>query len=229
MSQNEALEQQVRSQVSAERLQRHLEVFSKLFRDTGTEDERKAAEYVVETLRSYGVDAEILEFDSLISWPLEGRLVVVDDQGNEIESFEVRTRSFGAQTPPGGIIGELVFVPFAAPKKGDMIFSHRAVAGDYTGLDVRGKIVLTSDGGPDGVLRAQERGAAGHIHIWPSDEDVTHEMICSSIWGTPTPESGARLPKIPSLGVKNSVGKRLTELVQSGTVRVLIESNVKTE
>lgn len=229
MSEHEALEQQVRSQVSAERLQEHLNVFSTLFRDTGTEDERKAAQYVVDKLREYGVESEILEFDSLISWPLDGRLVIVDEAGNEVESLEVRTRAFGAQTPPGGVTAELVYVPFAAPKQGEMIFSHRAVAGDYTGLDVRGKFVLTADGGPDGVLRAQERGAAGHIHIWPSDEDVTHEMICTSIWGTPTPETASRMPKIPSMGVKNSIGQRLTEMVKAGTVRVLVESNVKTE
>ena len=60
----------------------------------------------------------------------------------------------------------------------------------YTpGLDVTGKVVVTMDGGPDGIRRAQERGAAGHIHIWPSDEAVIHEMIGTSVWGTPTPAS----------------------------------------
>jgi hypothetical protein len=225
----ESTEAEVRGQVSPEHLQRHLEMFSTLFRDTGSEDEWKAARYVVEQAKSYGLETEILEFDSLISWPLEGKLALLDEQGNEVESLEVRTRSFGAQTPEGGQVGELVFVPFAAPKPGEMIFSHRAVAGDYTGLDVRGKFVLTVDGGPDGVLRAQEHGAAGHIHIWPSDENVTHEMICTSIWGTPTPETAPRMPKIPAMGVKNSIGQRLSEMVQQGTVRVRVESNVKTE
>lgn len=223
------LEQQVRKEISATQLQEHLTIFSTFFRDTGSEDEWRAARYLVEQLQSYGVRSEILEFDALISWPLEGRLIVLDDQGKAAESFEVRTRSFGAQTPAGGLTGELIFVPFQQPKPGEMIFSHRAVAGDYSGLDVRGKFVLTSDGGPDGVLRAQERGAAGHIHIWPSDEDVTHEMICSSIWGTPTPETAERLPKIPALGVKHALGERLRQLAQQGQVRVLVESNVKTE
>jgi N-acetylated-alpha-linked acidic dipeptidase len=225
----EDLEQAVRGQVSAEHLQEHLNRFSTLFRDTGSEDERKAAEYIVEKLQGYGIDAMIHEFDSLISWPLEGVLALVDAAGNDTETLEVRTRAFGAQTPPGGVLADLVFVPFAEPKKGEMIFSHRAVAGDYSGLDVRGKMVISVDGGPDGVLRAQERGAAGHIHIWPSDEDVTHEMICTSIWGTPTPESAGRIPTIPSLGVKNSIGNRLVEMLKSGTVKVRVESNVETK
>jgi hypothetical protein len=223
------LENQLRQQVSADHLQEHLNRFSTLFRDTGSEDERKAAEYIVEQMKSYGVEAEILDFDSLISWPLEGKLALLDANGEETESLEVRTRAFGAQTAPGGITADLVFVPFAEPKPGEMIFSHRAVAGDYSGLDVRGKMVISVDGGPDGVLRAQERGAAGHIHIWPSDEDVTHEMICTSIWGTPTPESAGRIPTIPSLGVKKSVGDRLRAMLQDGPVQVRVESNVETK
>lgn len=203
-------------------------VFSTLFRDSGTEDEWKAARYLVSELAQRGVQAEILELPSLISLPGEGRLAALDANGDESENFTVRTRSFGQQTPPGGIEAELVFVPFQAPKQGEMIFSHRAVAGDYSGLDVQGKIVLTADGGPDGVLRAQERGAAGHVHIWPSDEPVVHEMICTSIWGTPTPESAARLPKIPVLGIGNADGQRLAEQVKQGTVRARLESNVVT-
>ncbi len=223
------LEQRVRGAVSAERLQEHLNVFSTLFRDTGSEDEWKAARYVVETLRGYNVEAEILEFDSLISWPLQGRLALLDGDGDVQEEIPVRTRSFGAQTPPGGVAAELVFVPFQQPERGAMIFSHRAVAGDYSGLDVTGKFVLTADGGPDGVLRAQERGAAGHIHIWPSDEDVIHEMISTSIWGTPTPESSARLPTIPVLGVTHADGQRLADRLKERPVRALVESNVRTE
>ena len=225
----DSLERQVRGDVSAAALQEHLNRFSTLFRDTGSVDERTAAEYIVDTLRGYGVDAEILDFDSIISWPLEGRLARLDDHGNETATYEVRTRAFGAKTPGGGITGDLVFVPFAQPKPGEMIFSHRAVSGDYAGLDVRGKIVLTQDGGPDGVLRAQERGAIGHIHIWPSDEPVTHEMISTSIWGTPTPESAGRMPRIPSMGVKLTVGTEIREALDEGPVTVNIESNVKTQ
>ncbi len=223
-----ALEQRARAAVSSDRLQAGLEVFNRLFRDSGSEDEWKAARYLVHELGHRGVEAEILELPSLISLPRAGWLELLDDEGNEVETFQARTRSFGRQTPPGGIVAELVFVPFQAPERGEMIFSPRAVAGDYAGLDPRGKIVLTADGGPDGVLRAQERGAAGHIHIWSSDEPVVHEMICTSIWGTPTPESAARLPAIPVLGVGNADGRRLADQARQGTVRVRLESNVET-
>ncbi|MGH2561492.1 MAG: M28 family peptidase [Thermomicrobiales bacterium] len=224
-----AVEDQVRESVSAERLQEHLEVFSRLFRDSGSGDEWKAARYIVERMGEYGVAAEILEFDSLISWPLEGALEILDGEGRVVEAIPTRTRSFGAQTPPAGIAADLAFVPFAAPEQGAMIFSHRAVAGDYTGVEARGKAVLTADGGPDGIRRAQEQGAAAHIHIWPSDEPVVHEMIGTSVWGTPTPESAWRLPTIPVLGVSKADGERIARLVEVGPVRVRIESNVRTE
>ena len=219
----------LRTAVSAERLQAHLDQFSTLFRDSGTDDERRAAEYIRDRMTEYGVRAEILEFDSLISWPREGTLTVLGDDGRATEEVAVRTRSFGTTTPDGGIEAELVFVPFEQPEAGAMIFSHRSVAGDYSGLDVRGRIVLTMDGGPDGIRRAQERGAAGHIHIWPSDEDVIHEMIGTSVWGTPTPESALRLPAIPVLGVSNADGERLAERCQAGTVRVRMTSDVHTD
>jgi N-acetylated-alpha-linked acidic dipeptidase len=223
-----AIEQEIVAAISADQLQEHLVAFSALFRDSGSEDEWKAARYIAGKMADYGIAHEILEFDSLISWPLDGKLELLDADGAVLEAIPTRTRSFGKQTPPGGLVAELVFVPFAAPARGEMIFSHRAVAGDYTGLDVAGKIVITSDGGPDGIRRAQERGAAGHIHIWPSDEHVIHEMIGTSVWGTPTPESALRLPSIPVLGITNADGQRLAAMLAGGAVRVRIESNVRT-
>ncbi|MDI3341645.1 MAG: hypothetical protein QJR03_14065, partial [Sphaerobacter sp.] len=156
------LERMLREEVSAEQLQAHLEVFSRLFRDSGTEDEQRAARYIADRMAEYGVATEILEFDGYISWPRQGTLTIVGAD-SATEQVPVRTRAFGASTPPEGIEAELVFIPFDRPAKGEMIFTHRAVAGDYAGRDVRGKIVLTADGGPDGVRRAQERGALGHI------------------------------------------------------------------
>jgi hypothetical protein len=221
------VEHALRQAISSKRLQQHLRVFAELHRQSGTEDERQAANYVVDTVRGYGIDAEILELDSLISWPLASTLTVFNGSG-ESWQIPVRTRSFGAQTPPGGLEAELVFVPFDAPLPGEMIFAHRAGAGNYGGVDVAGKIVLTADGGPDGVRRAQERGAAGHIHIWPSDEAVIHEMIASSVWGTPTPASARDLPRIPVLGVTHADGKRLAQRLAYGPLHVRIEANVET-
>ena len=64
------IEKDLQAAVSSARLQEHLEIFSKLFRVSGSEDGRKSAQYIVESVRGYGLVAESLELDSLISWPL---------------------------------------------------------------------------------------------------------------------------------------------------------------
>lgn len=222
------VERRLREAVSAERLQRHLERFSTLFRDSGSEDELRAAEYVAEQVSAAGAKVKILTFDSLISWPLEATLVVTYPDGRS-EEIPARPRSFGGVTPPEGIEAELVFIPFQKPGQGEMIFTHRAVAGDYEERDVRGKIVLTADGGPDGIRRAEERGALAHVHIWPSDEPAIHEMIATPVWGTPTPETAPSIPRIPALGVTNADGERLAQACAAGPVRARLTSKVRTE
>lgn len=221
-----ALEARLQQDIDAERLQRHLEVFSTLFRDSGTEDEVKAAQYLHDELRRYGMEPQTLTFNSYLSWPREGSLQIHDN--GETRGFEARTRAFGGTTPEAGVTAELVYIPFAEPPKGEMIFSHRSVAGDYSVADVSGKIVITGDGGPDGIRRAQEHGAVAHVHVWPSDEDAIHEMIATPVWGTPTTQTVDRIPKIPALGITHADGEQLREKLTTGSVTATIHSNVET-
>jgi hypothetical protein len=222
------IEARLRQAISTQRLQRHLERFSTLLRDSGSLDERRATEYVAEEVGKAGAQVTILTFDSLISWPLEASLVVTYPDGRS-EEIPARPRSFGGVTPPEGIAAELVLIPFQKPGQGEMIFTHRAIAGEYAGHDVRGKIVLTADGGPDGIRRAEERGALAHVHIWPSDEPAIHEMIATPVWGTPTPETAPTIPKIPALGITNADGERLARACATGPVRARLIAKVRTE
>ncbi len=222
------LEANARDAVDAQRLQKDLEHFSTLFRDSGTEDERRAADYLVQQLKEAGLEPDTLVLPSYISWPREGSLHVHEADGSRME-IAARTRSFGGATDQDGITAELVFIPFAQPAKGEMIFSHRAVAGDYSGKDVAGKIVVTADGGPDGIRRAQEHGALAHIHIWPSDEDAIHEMIATPVWGTPTTRTAGRIPAIPALGITHNDGNELERRLEEGPLTVTVVSNVETE
>ena len=94
------IELALRQAISSERLHQHLRVFSDLHRQSGTADEREAARYVVDTVRGYGIDAEILEFDSLISWPLAGTLTVLDGVGRVVGRFRCgRARSARRRLP----------------------------------------------------------------------------------------------------------------------------------
>lgn len=220
-----SFEEKLRGAVSARRLAGDLKKFSKWFRETGGPDERKAVDYIADHLGTQGIDVKVHEFRSFVSLPRDAKLQVLSPSP---EAIPCRPRSFGANTPPQGLEGELVFAGSLEVDKSKMIFARTGEERDFDGIDARGKIVVGTAGGPDGVKRAYEAGAIAYIHMWPSGEDAIHEMIVTSIWGTPTPESIARLPKIPALSIKRADGERLRQRMQSGPVRVRIHAHAET-
>ncbi|MGH2404220.1 MAG: M28 family peptidase [bacterium] len=225
IAQKADLESSLRGAVSARRLAAHLRRFSTLHRDTGGPDERAAVNYIAENLRAQGIAVQIHEFRGFVSLPGDASLEV---RSPEALSIPCRPRSFSANTPPGGLEGELVFAGSLEEDRSTMIFARTGEEADYEGVDARGKIVLGTAGGPDGVKRAYEHGAIAYIHMWPSGEDAIHEMIVTSIWGTPTPESIGRLPAIPALSAKKADGERLRQLMARGPVRVVIHARAET-
>jgi len=114
------------------------------------------------------------------------------------------TPSFGASTPPAGLAAEVVFLPPTAEDDVSEIAQ-----------DVRGKLVVaTGLISPESVWRSQRAGAAGVIHVNVSD--VLHEMTATTIWGTPTTESAARLPRIPVVSIGKGDGARLKAVAAAG-------------
>jgi hypothetical protein len=218
-------EERLRGAVSPRRLAAHLKRFSTLHRETGGPDERAAVDYIVETLHAAGVAATVHEFRGFVSLPREASLYVTAPDAREVPC---RPRSFSANTPPAGVEGELVFVGSLDEDRTKMIFARTGDEGEYAGKDVRGKVVLGTAGGPDGVKRAAEHGAIAYVHMWPSGEDAIHEMIVTSIWGTPTPESIGRLPAIPALSIKKADGERLRQMAERGPVRVRLHARAET-
>jgi len=225
VAQKADLETRMRKGVSVRRLQTHLKQFARWHRETGGPDERAAVDYIAETLRGDGITVAIHEFRGFVSFPREATLDVL---APERTTIPCRPRSFGANTPPGGLEGEIIFVGSVDEDRSKMIFARTGEESEYDGIDARGKIVLGTAGGPDGVKRATEHGAVAYIHMWPSGEDAIHEMIVTSIWGTPTPESINRLPTIPALSIKKADGERLRHLLAQGPVRVRIHAQTET-
>ncbi len=225
MAQKADFESRMRGTVSPRRLQAHLKQFARWHRETGGQDERAAADYIAETLRAHGIVVQIHEFRGFVSFPREATLEIL---APERMSIPCRPRSFGGNTPPGGLEGEVLFVGSVEEDRSKMIFARTGEESEYEGIDARGKVVLGTAGGPDGVKRATEHGAVAYIHMWPSGEDAIHEMIVTSIWGTPTPESIGRLPRIPALSIKKADGERLRQLMARGPVRVRIHARAET-
>ncbi len=221
----ESFEQALRDAILPSELQRHLEVFNSLQRLDGTEDERRSVEYIAEELRRHGVRCDVFEYETFVSRPGPGRLQVIAPEQLELPT---RTRAFAPSTPPGGLELELVWVSSGNEGKGGMIFAHAGREEDFKGRDLRGKAVLTTGGRPDGVMYAQQAAAAALIDVWPSDEEVLHEMTVSSIWGTPTSDSASRLVRIPVMTVRHRDGQRLQQMLEQGPVRIKLEAEVFT-
>ena len=189
------VEQAIVDEVSGEEMLKLLELVNTLDRNSGSPGEFEALAYIKERLAEYGVATTSYTFDSYLSWPISGSLEV------DGETIDALTVAFGAD---GSVEAEMVFV--GSPGQ---VFANLDPS-IYEGKEVRGKIVV-ADGmlTPQHALLAEQQGAVGLIHI--NDGELLHEMIATTIWGTPTIRSQDRLPNIPMLSLRKSDGERLKE------------------
>lgn len=161
-------ESTLQAEIDPDEMKAHLDVFDELTRVSGTEDEWKASEYIVEKLEEYGIDAEILEFEGLISIPEEASMTVTSPERHEVT--DAITTSFSASTPLAGIDGKVVCLPELTDEV-------------LAATDIEGKLVFTSGlPTPDPILRLESEGAAGVIFESIGGEHL-HEMIVTPVWG----------------------------------------------
>jgi len=213
-------EKQFLSEIDIGEAWSHVEHLSTLDKTSGTEGEMKAHEYVRSKLEEYAVPYKAYELDSLISHPKEATLRVFSPTPMEVECI---THSFSKPTPEEGLEAELVYVPVSPSSLftglGDLVDQYRE-------SDVEGKVTLMYGvASPAVVWAAQKAGAIAQVHICGGD--VLHEMIVTTVWGTPTPESAGRIPGITAVSVKRSEGEKLVELAKEGSVKILL--NAKTD
>jgi len=194
----------VQRAVSIAEIQKTLDALN-IDRTSGREGERQAADYLVRKLTEYGVKHTRHEARLYMSWPGLAEITVSGAQPLTIHGV---TPAFGASTPAAGLTADIVDRTGNQP----------------LGLEVRGKIAILSGGvSPDRTLTAQRAGVAGLIQI--EEGEIVHEMIATTIWGSPTTESASRIPTIPIIGIRKSEGDRLkAALAASG--KVLMKTKV---
>src|SRR5579884_1090656 len=200
-------EQAIRQAVSATKLMEYTRGVSRWVRMSGSEDEAQAFDYLEATLRGFGLEVRRERHDALISWPKSASLEVVDPARAPVACI---THSFSASTPPGGLEAEVVDV----------------AGGDIAQAPVRGKIALV-DGlaMPVTAHAAEAAGAVAAIFVNPPE---LHEMIISTVWGSPTPETLGVLPRIVAVSVRESDGVALRARAREGTLRVRVHAEVDT-
>jgi hypothetical protein len=188
--------------VSGAELDRQLRAVSRVVRLSGTPEEAEAFDHIEREFRGWGYEVNRYASDALIGYPQTASLEIVSPAPATIHA---NGYSLSPATGPGGVTAELVAV-------------GKGAAADYEGKDVRGKIAISEGlAMPAKELAARAAGAIGQIHI--NDEHI-HEMCISPVWGTPIPETGDLLPKVPAIAVARPDGERLLAALQAGKVTV---------
>jgi hypothetical protein len=189
--------------VSATRLQQHLEWFARVRRDTGGGGEDAASDYIRAQLLAAGVPVTVHEFDAFLSYPVRATLMASG------RTFRALTHSFAVSTPAEGVSAELVHV---TPER-----LHEA----------SGRIALV-DGlaMPVTILQASRARCAGVV--FANDDRVIHNMIGTTIWGTPGIDQIDRLPTVPVASVSRDSGDALKSALAQGAVRATLTTEVST-
>ncbi len=180
--------------VNAATLARHLQWFSGVPRDTGGAGEDQAAAYLAAELEAAGVPVTMHEFDAFLSYPRDATFRTVTPSARD---FRCVTHSFVRSTGPEGITADLVAVTGA----------HFAPA--------HGKIALV-DGlaTPVTILQASQAGCAGIV--FANEDRVIHNMIGTTIWGTPSLDQLDRMPTVAAVSVDADAGLALKALLAGG-------------
>ncbi|MFC5368994.1 M28 family peptidase [Salinirubrum litoreum] len=201
--------------IDRERLVAHVDELADLTRHSGSEAERTAADYVAARLREYGVDVEDGEYEAYISDPDDAAMTVSGANEWQVPDDEIITVSFGGETPPAGVHGEVVFVP-------DVTDAALATA------ELEGRIAFTTGlPTPGPVERLAEAGARAAVFESPT-EGHCHEMIVTPIWGTPGVDDAEHIPALPVVEISQSAGSRLRTHLDRDRVTATVETEVTT-
>lgn len=174
------------NQISKEELFVDTQEIAREVRLSGSMEELRAFQYIQKRLESFGVKAEIEFDDAYISIPVRSSLKV---NGELIESI---THSMSKDLNNEELSAECIFLEEITAASLPL---------------VKDKIVIyDSIAIPDVVKQFENYGAVGAIFI---NGPNTHEMIVSTIWGSPSSTNKDLLPKIPVISVNNKNGERL--------------------
>ncbi|NYE06344.1 hypothetical protein F4694_003124 [Bacillus niacini] len=210
---NIAHEKSLFDEISMEVPKAVLERFSTLIRESGSEDERIAADFLTNYLQEWGVPHKVHHPELYLSVPKKAYLKVTAPFEKEIR---VKTPSFSVATGDNSVSGELVYIATGYAKGINDIFGT-AVDGDLG--DLQGKIVLTEGYAMPGKVREfAEKGVNAMIFINPGKN--IHEGICTPIWGAPDLENMNNEPTIPVLAINKNDGDELKALIEKESLTI---------
>ncbi|MGK7379668.1 M28 family peptidase [Planococcus sp. 1R117A] len=188
-----------------------LERFSTLIRESGSEDEKIAADFLTDFLKKWEIPHQVHNPELYLSIPKKSYLKVTAPTEKE---YRVKSPSFSVITGDEAVSGELLYISTGYAKGINDIFGTK-VQGDLG--DLKGKIVLTEGYPmPGKVQEFADMGATAIMFISPGNN--IHEGICTTIWGAPDLDNVKNEPKIPVLAINKPDGGELIELSKSEKV-----------
>jgi hypothetical protein len=204
------LEKKVHDALSTESLMAHTRAIARWERESGSEGERKAFDYIEKQVRSLRLAVDREEVEAFLSLPESASAEVVTPRP---ASFRALTPSFSAPTSGRGLDGTLLYL-------------GEGTEADFAGRDVSGKILLL-DGlaSPVAARRAETAGVAGLVF---AGDDHLHNMIVTTLWGAPGLSQKDRIPGIPCVSIVKQDGLSLKERLKKGPVRVRLRTKVRT-
>jgi N-acetylated-alpha-linked acidic dipeptidase len=210
---NAEVEKALLDEVSLEIPKAVLERFSSLVRESGSEDERTAADFLASYLEQWGVRYTIHQPELYLSVPKKAYLQVTSPIEKE---FRVKTPSFSIATGDQALQGEIVYIPTGYAKGINDIFGSEI---DDNLVNLEGKIVLTEGYPmPAKVKEFTVIGVKAIMFISPGKN--IHEGICTPIWGAPDLDSINDEPKIPVLAINKQDGEELKALTEIEKVKI---------
>ncbi len=193
-----------------------IERFTTLVRESGSEDERIAAQYISDRLSEFGVPHQVYTPELFLSVPISASLEVGG------QTLRAKAPSCSASTGPEGVSGEVVYLTRKASTGVGDFFDFSA----DEALDLHGKIVLVDGMSvPKAVWELKQRGAIGQIYINPGVD--IHWGTCTTIWGAPDLDSDPRQPNTPVVNINRPDGDALIKQVQAGKVEATIRTEMK--
>ncbi|MFJ5716319.1 M28 family peptidase [Neobacillus sp. NPDC093127] len=200
------IEYEITSEIDSNQLMEFNREIAKEVRLSGSAEELRAFEYAKRTLESFGLSTKLTFHDAYISIPGPARLVA----GNQ--EIACITHSMAPSTDVDGLKGTAVYIGEFSEEKLKLVDGRIAV--------------VESIALPEILLQLEASKAIGAIFI---NGPYTHEMIVSTVWGSPSEENIDSIPKIPVISINNENGTTLKSLINQGENNVEIYARVDTK
>ncbi|MED4750516.1 M28 family peptidase [Brevibacillus choshinensis] len=213
------VEKRLLEEISMETPKVILERFGSLVRESGSEDERQAAQFLTSLLDEWGVPYQVHRPNLYLSVPRPAKLKLVQPVEKEIRA---KNPAFSVITGDDWREGELVYIPTGFKKKWD---NQKDSSFDLESGSLTGKIVLTEGfPRPARIRELNEMGIIGAIFIHPGKN--IHESICTPIWGAPDLDTYENVPKLPVLMINRSDGQELIDQIARDKVEVQFQTHL---